>query len=177
MTTKFIGVDPGLSGAIAIYTPPYREDGIFTAPERPAELAIFDIPILSLTVAGKARRRLDGHTLARIVSENASWVVLAIIEDVHSMPKQGVASSFTFGKVAGAIEQCLIDHKIPYTPAHPAGWKRFFQITADKDSSRQRASQLLPAFAHLWARKKDDGRAEAALLALYGAKLHGQTTK
>lgn len=160
----YLGLDPGLSGAVALYTP-----------GAVPKLEVVDIPTLDITVAGKKRKRLDGHSLARIVSEMAPRIQIAIIEDVHSMPKQGVASSFTFGKVTGAIEQCLTDHKIPYTTAHPAGWKRFFQITADKDSSRQRASQLLPAFAHLWSRKCDDGRAEAALLALYGAKLHAQT--
>jgi hypothetical protein len=41
----------------------------------------------------------------------------------------------------------------------------------NKDASRQKASMLFPKFAHLWARKKDDGRAEAVLLAHYGSKL------
>ena len=52
----------------------------------------------------------------------------------------------------------------------PQVWKRRFNLTSDKDASRARASELLPAHAHLWPLKEHDGRAEAALLALYGAR-------
>jgi crossover junction endodeoxyribonuclease RuvC len=41
---------------------------------------------------------------------------------------------------------------------------------ADKTASRRLACQKWPAFSHLWARVKDDGRAEAALLAYFGSK-------
>jgi crossover junction endodeoxyribonuclease RuvC len=43
----------------------------------------------------------------------------------------------------------------------------------DKEGSRQRALQLFPAAHALLARKKDHGRAEASLIALFGAKSHG----
>ena len=149
-----LGIDPGLGGAIAALTAHSRLD-------------IYDMPTLALTVNGKTRRRIDGHKLAQLIKSLAPAVTAAVLENVHSMPAQGVASSFSFGKAAGAIEQCLVDHNIPYRTVEPAVWKRYFSVTHDKDSSRQRASQLLPAFAGLWPNKSHDGRAEAALLALY----------
>lgn len=161
---RFLGVDPGLNGAIALCD----------TRARPWALIVHDMPTHELTVNGSKRKRLDGHALARAVAEIADEDGLAnlivIIEDVHSMPKQGVASSFTFGKVAGAIEQCFIDHSIPIRLVQPSAWKRILAVTADKDSSRQRASQLFPTYSHLWPKRSHDGRAEAVLLAYYGAK-------
>jgi crossover junction endodeoxyribonuclease RuvC len=56
----------------------------------------------------------------------------------------------------------------------PQVWKKAYGIPGgreNKDMARQKASMLFPKYAHLWARKKDDGRAEAVLLAHYGLKL------
>lgn len=161
---RFLGVDPGLKGAIAVCD----------TRARPWAITVRDMPTHELTVNGSKRKRLDGHALARAVLELHKDAVdtIVIIEDVHSMPKQGVASSFTFGKVAGAIEQCFIDHSIPIRLVQPSAWKRILAVTADKDSSRQRASQLFPTYSHLWPKRSHDGRAEAVLLAYYGAKAH-----
>lgn len=156
-----LGIDPGLSGALALYAPTRRGN----------ELTVTDMPVHVLKVNGKVRRRLDGHSLARC-DAILSAPTHAILENVHSMPEQGIASAFSFGKVFGAIEQCLIDRNIPYTLVEPALWKRVLGVPADKDGARRRASQLMPAFSCLWDRAKDDGRAEAALLAYYGSRLY-----
>ena len=58
----------------------------------------------------------------------------------------------------------------------PRRWKRALHVPKAKDAARARASQLLPEAAHQWRLRKHDGRAEAALLALYGARqLTGKT--
>lgn len=44
-----------------------------------------------------------------------------------------------------------------------------------KDGSRARASELMPRHAGQWVRVKDDGRAEAALIALHGMRELGRT--
>jgi crossover junction endodeoxyribonuclease RuvC len=44
-------------------------------------------------------------------------------------------------------------------------------LSSDKDTSRQLAMQRFPDYAEKFVRKKDDGRAEAALIALYGAEV------
>lgn len=162
----FLGIDPGLHGAIAAYN---VDLGV---------LAVADIPTHKITTNGKERLHLDRHGLAALLRAQQREVVLAIIEDVHFIPirkKNGEqaqvgVSAFKFGFVAGAIQQCVADHNIPMKLVAPQIWKRRFGLKADKDAARAKASELLPAHAHLWARKCDDGRAEAALLAYYGAK-------
>lgn len=153
--TLFIGVDPGLHGAIAVYNAAHDK------------LDVEDVPVHELTVNGKKRLQMDKHKLRDIFSIRGSGC-RAFVEDVHSMPKQGVASSFKFGFVAGCIQQAVVDAGFELVLVPPQVWKRRFNLTADKDASRARASELLPAHAHLWPLKKHDGRAEAALLALYG---------
>jgi hypothetical protein len=59
---------------------------------------------------------------------------------------------------------------VPITIVHPRTWKRALGVPREKDGARARASQLLPAHAHLWPLKKHDGRAEAALIATYGVQ-------
>lgn len=155
--TLFIGIDPGLYGAIAVY-----DAGANL-------LSVHDIPTHELTVNGKKRLQIDKHALSHLFM----WDLLigrAFVEDVHSMPAQGVASSFKFGFVAGCIQQAVVDAGFELVLVPPQVWKRRFNLTSDKDASRARASELLPAHAHLWPLKKHDGRAEAALLALYGAR-------
>jgi len=88
------------------------------------------------------------------------------------MPKQGASSGFKFGRATGALEGVLACCEIPLTVIEPTAWKKFHQLRGgDKESSRQRALQLFPSAHALLARKKDHGRAEAPLIALYGAKL------
>lgn len=158
--TVFIGIDPGLHGAMAFMWPD--------------KLIIADVPTHELTVNGKKRVQIDKHNLAGVLrSCNPALEggrVAAFVEDVHSMPKQGVASSFKFGFVAGCIQQAVVDAGFELTLVPPQVWKRRFNLTADKDAARARASELLPSHAHLWPLKKHDGRAEAALIALYGAR-------
>lgn len=154
--TLFIGIDPGLHGAIACYEPD-RE-----------LLHTTDIPTHELTVNGKQRLQIDKHQLARILCIDRP--ARAFVEDVHSMPEQGVASSFSFGFVAGCIQQAVVDAGFELVLVQPQVWKRRFNVKADKDAARARASELLPAHAHLWPLKKHHNRAEAALIALYGAR-------
>lgn len=165
MTDVYLGVDPGLSGAIAIYVPSDRW------------LSVVDIPTHTVTIGGKQRKRLDARKLDTELKAlvGSGRVTLAAVEDVHAMPKQGVASAFSFGFVAGAIQQALTAREVPFTLVEPASWKRFLKVPANKDAARRRASQLLPFGADLWPLAKHDGRAEAALLAYYGSVLYAAT--
>lgn len=151
-----LGIDPGLSGALA-----FLDAG---------RLEVHDMPTHTLTVNGKQRRRLDLYQLADLFAESAAQCRLAVVEDVHAMPGQGVSSSFSFGFCAGAVQAIVAAYDVPVQLVRPAVWKRAFGLTSDKDASRRRASELLPAFADRWPLAKHDGRAEAVLLALYGGK-------
>ncbi len=146
-----LGIDPGLSGALA-----FMDD----------ELLIYDIPTLQITRNGKNKRQIDIYSLLALMQ--AYHVKHCYLENVNAMPGQGVSSMFQMGRGYGQIEMALAACKIPVTYITPQVWKKSLAVPKDKDGARQRASQLMPQYAHNWDLKKHDGRAEAALIALYG---------
>lgn len=159
--TLFVGIDPGLSGALA-----------FLSGE---ELDVLAMPTLTISKAKGTRRILDLTALAGIIDDktkNAARVSV-FIERVAAMPKQGVASMFSFGESYGAIKGIVAANFLPLTLVTPVTWKGKLKVSRNKDDARYRASQLMPRFAHLWTRRKDDGMAEAALIALYGQNYGG----
>jgi crossover junction endodeoxyribonuclease RuvC len=111
---------------------------------------------------------LDEHALSRIIDARAREIDFAFLEQQWARPTDGGPQGFKLGVNYGLLRMLLASNFIPYATVTPAAWKRFMKLSGDKDCSRSLASQLLPKDAHQWARKKDDGRAEAALIALYG---------
>lgn len=89
--------------------------------------------------------------------------VTFVIESVHSMPGQGVASTFKFGRAVGAIEAVVALFREPWFIVSPQRWKADMGVTSDKSTSLNLARQLWTT-APL-TRKKDHGVAEALLLA------------
>jgi len=85
----------------------------------------------------------------------------------------GSASSFAFGYSAGIIEGIAACMQLPLQIIPAAVWKRRAGVSRDKGAARQQAQRLWPASAKLFSRVKDDGRAEAALLARFIAIGHG----
>jgi crossover junction endodeoxyribonuclease RuvC len=162
------GIDPGLSGAIALYdaTPDSERHGTNARFGQ-----IIDMPTHELTINGKKKRRLDLTALARFADTYAKDIALLVIENVNAAPGQGVTSMFNFGYATGAVTGIFAANFVPLHPVSPQKWKRELGLSSDKDASRALASRMFPAAAHLWSRKKDDGRAESALLAWYGSKL------
>lgn len=91
---------------------------------------------------------------------------VVVLEKVHSMPKQGVASSFKFGKNYGIVIGVVGGLRHPLVKMTPQEWKRVNGLIGkDKDASRQLAMELWPHLANHFHMRKDDGRAEAALIA------------
>jgi crossover junction endodeoxyribonuclease RuvC len=152
-----IGIDPGAGGAIALLD------------ETTDQLQVWDMPTYSLTINGKPRRVIADYELGRLL-RGIKHARLAVIEKVHSMPKQGVASSFSFGDAFGGVRCAVATLQIPMELVEPSVWKRGLRVSADKDSSRYRASQLFPKYCEFWSKASQDGRAEAALLAYFGLK-------
>jgi crossover junction endodeoxyribonuclease RuvC len=89
---------------------------------------------------------------------------------VSTSPGQGVSSTFAFGRAYGIVIGILVALGTPMTFVSPAKWKRALGVPSVKDGARARASQLLPQASSRWPLKRHDGRAEAALLALYGLR-------
>ncbi len=159
MNQPVIGIDPGLTGAIALLTP---EDSLY----------VYDLPVLK---ARGGKNTLDMHQLNDLLQElttRSPKLPLVVLEEVASMPKQGVVSTFTFGKTAGQIEGLIVGHGLKLQMIRPAVWKKAMSVSADKDTVRLQASRAFPEFAQLWPRKKDHGRAEAALIALFGRRFY-----
>jgi crossover junction endodeoxyribonuclease RuvC len=151
---RIIGIDPGARGAVAVIT-------------RGKVVDIADMPITE--VKGKAR--VDASRLSQLLAVmNGDH---AFLERVGAMPGQGVSSMFAFGQALGIVQGVLGALCIPLTWTPPVQWKAALRVPAAKDGARRRASELLPAAAHYWPRVKDDGRAEAALIALYGSQSMG----
>jgi hypothetical protein len=87
------------------------------------------------------------------------------------MPKQGASSGFKYGRVTGALEAVLTISAIAITMVEPSKWKKHFHLQgADKEGARGLAIRQFPAEHRFFARKKDHGRAEATLIALYGVQ-------
>jgi crossover junction endodeoxyribonuclease RuvC len=150
---KVLGVDPGIHGGLAIIE---INDGA-----APKLVDAIDVPVTGVG----ARERVD-------VLAIRTWIQThlpdhAAVERAGSMPRQGVASTFKYGRAVGAIEAVLACCEIPMTVIEPSSWKKFHGLRGkDKEGGRQRALQLFPAAHALLARKKDHGRGEAALIAL-----------
>ena len=87
---------------------------------------------------------------------------MVVVEAVHSMPRQGVSSSFKFG-VSYGVALSLAQALGVWGLVTPRVWKQDLELTADKNDSLAMARLLWPD-APL-ARKKDNGRAEALLMA------------
>lgn len=149
---NILGLDPGNSGAIASLNG--------------AELLIYDMPTFTIEKNGKMRKRIDIQGLLKIFRDEKPDHVF--VELVGAMPGNGGGAMFSFGYGCGIIEGCLAACGFPYTYVSPMKWKKKMGCPAEKDGSRMRASQFFPSYSHNWDRKKDDGRAEAALLAKYG---------
>lgn len=143
-----MGLDPGVSGAVAFYFPDQR-----------AGISAYDVPVVGKEIDAAALYDL-------IINYNPD---LAVLEIVHAMPKQGVSSSFNFGMSYGIAKGVIGSIKIPTINVAPTKWKRHFGLSADKEQARALAISTWP-FSDHFRRKKDNGRAEAALLALYGAR-------
>ena len=143
-----LGVDPGLKGAIAFY---------FSSYDR---VSCEDMPV--------ANGDVDAATLAARIRQMAPTV--AVVEGVHSMPKQGVASSFKFGKGYGQVLGVIAALGVPVHIIAPTTWKKHFRLNSDKDASRALALRYWPDQSDMFCKVKHDGRAEACLIARFYAE-------
>jgi crossover junction endodeoxyribonuclease RuvC len=161
-----LAIDPGLSGAIALY---HASTG---------ELELTDIPTRTKK---NGRREYALDVLRDAIGDAAAFADVAVVEQVSAMPRQGVGSAFAFGYGCGLIDGVLAGYPLPVRHVVPAVWKAGAGIArvgaearrADrKNAARARACEVFPNVAEWFARAKDDGRAEAALLAWWFSLNH-----
>lgn len=158
-----LGIDPGRQGALVLLDT-----------FRPADSIVYDMPVDDQGVQAAKLASIVGEVIQFCAGQvGPSADIHAYVENVNSRPRQ--AGAFAFGLSTGIIHGVLASFSIPFTLVAPSQWKpsmglrRAADETQDqnKDRARALASKLLPDLAHFFARKKDDGRAEALLLALY----------
>ena len=153
-----LGVDVGLHGALALID----DDDMCRQ--------IWDMPTTPKT-HGKGEE-VNARLLADIVDEAADSAkadITVYIEAVSSMPGQGVASMFSFGQSFGIVLGVVAALGLQYRLVRPQQWKRSMGlIKRDKGASRALAMQRYPEVASSLSRVKDDGRAEALLIAAWG---------
>ena len=139
---KIIGIDPGLSGAIAVL-----EDN--------KVLNIFDIPVMS--EGKKNKRQLNSALLVSLLKQNISKneEIAVVVEQVNAMPGQGVTSMFNFGQSFGILKGICSAMQLPMYFVRPAKWKKYFGlINSEKDASRTRAIEMFPYFSQHLSKKK-----------------------
>lgn len=155
----FIGIDPGFTGAIVMI------------PAGCNIISVADTPILESKKGKKIKKEYFIPGMASLL-ESVSPEAHVFIEKVHAMPGQGVTSMFNFGKGFGIWLGIIVALKLPYTLVTPQAWKKkMLDGKGNKDDSRIRAIELCPEQADYFKRKKDIGRADATLIAMYGKEV------
>ena len=160
--TTHIGIDPGTSGAIAIID--------FDQVSNTSRLvALHDMPVIEyITTTGKNRKRVNGaavHEILKLYLPIAS----ICLEAVGPMPRDGCIQAFSLGYASASVETAARIACLSTSTVRPQVWKVAFGLTSDKSKSRILAQRLAPLHADQFARVKDADRAEAYLIALYGA--------
>ena len=152
---KIIGIDPGLSGAMAIL-------------ENKKVLKIFDMPVMS--EGKKNKRQLNSAQLVNIVRENINnnEEIAVVVEQVNAMPGQGVTSMFNFGQTFGAIKGVCAALSLPIYFVRPSKWKKQFElINSSKDASRTKVIEMYPHLSDQLSKKKDVNKSDAILIARF----------
>ena len=152
---RIIGIDPGLSGGIAILD----DLKIFDA---------FDIPIMS--EGKKNKNQLNSAQLVNIIKKHIlpNGETFVIVEQVSAMPGQGVTSMFNFGQTFGSIKGICAALGLPIFYVRPAKWKKHFElINSSKDASRTKVIEMYPSISARLTKKKDVNKADAILIARY----------
>ena len=149
---RILGIDPGLTGALALYD-----------------------PVAPCAVIVEGMSAVDGEIesagLVRLIRQLAP--INAFIEHVSAMPRNGVVQAFRLGSAFTAARVALAFRAMTHRLIRPLAWKRAMRLEggpSGKEQARARALPLLAAAAEHFARKKDHGRAEAALLAFYASQ-------
>ena len=152
---KIIGIDPGLSGAIAVL-------------DNNKVLKIYDMPVMA--EGKKNKRQLNSAQLVNIIKENIKNYeeINVVVEQVNAMPGQGVTSMFNFGQTFGAIKGVCAALNLPIFFIRPSKWKKYFElINSSKDSSRTKAIEMYPSIADQLSKKKDVNKSDAILIARF----------
>lgn len=150
----FMGIDPGQNGGIAVV----QDDGTL--------VAVYKMPATEADVYLKIK------TLAK------ASIRLAIIEKVHSMPNQGVSSTFKFGVGYGGLRMALVANQIAFDEAVPRTWQKALGVPARNtktETKNDHKKKLLAKAQQLFPTEDITlATADAILIAEYCRRKHGR---
>lgn len=162
----YIGIDNGISGALAFYKP--AKQMLVTMP----------MPIIKAKSGKGFKSEYDIPQILSII-RNFSFIRMAILEKAQSFPGQGVSSMFTIGKNFGIMLGILTALQLPHQIIHPRRWqKRMFEDIPHKDTKAASilvASRLFPSHDFRATEKSKvlhHGCSDAALMAYYSYLSH-----
>lgn len=154
------GMDPGKTGAMVLLF----SDGSTT---------VHRVPLMKLR--GKEQPAWTDWQAQWAMALDLACPDLIVIESVAARPDQGTVSMFNFGQSLGFIRAIASGAKCRVEHVTPSVWKgKLGLLKSDKNASREIARRLMPTITPAVTRVKDDGVAEAALLAYYGRKFISQ---
>lgn len=152
-----IAIDPGVSGSICFF-----KDG-----------KIIDVIEMPTMIEGKKnKKQVNGSQVYNEISTRIKTIdkkdIKVVIENVSTMPGQGVTSMFNFGQSFGILKGMCSAMQLPMYFVRPVKWKKYFNlINSEKDASRTRAIEIFPYFSPQLSRKKDSNKADAILIASF----------
>ncbi len=168
MTTRpdiIIGIDPGKKGAFAVCAVG-RVVSVDDLPIHPVTNMIDPIALDYLL-----DERIWSARFGRLTSGDVGF----LLEDPMAIASGGTKTARTIGKGEGLLYSAMVRFAHPLGEGwqgvrivKPNAWKKKVGVTSDKETSLDLACRRFPHLAQRFARKKDDGRAEAALLAEFG---------
>lgn len=129
---KFIGIDPGVKGGIALietsYLPKVKPD---------------DVEVDKVVAWNMPQTTKDVFLLLSDIVDEGTY---AILEKVASSPQMGVVSAFTFGRGYGVLEACLYASGCRFEYVQPVKWQRVLGCLSrgDKNVTKAKAQQLFP---------------------------------
>jgi hypothetical protein len=138
----YIGIDPGKSGAIVF-------------------LDTDDMQVKTYDMPGTLDEKMG--LISAFGPVKCCWL------ERPFFPRMiGIKNAVTIAVAYGELKACLFFGGVPTFEVDPSAWKKTMRLSTDKNASRALASQYFPDCSDQWKRVKDDGRAEAALIAHYG---------
>ena len=157
MKDYYLGCDPGKKGFLCLYNVGYS--GYKHYP-------LFD------------GNRLNREMLRTLEKLAQTYTIMAVVEQVHSMPHQGVASTFSFGTNYGMIIGALEALGIPYCTVTPGRWQKFICEAVDKAPNTKQmhynaARRLFPDMDFRRSERSktwDDNKVDATLICEYGKR-------
>lgn len=161
--TVFIGIDPGMaSGAVSIISDNNIGGTVIDCS---------NLELVSVKGGKGGKKEIDFKKLYDHLCPWKYRVTTVIIEQVNSMPQQGIASAFRFGGGYYGIQAVCQCAGLPYILVTPAKWKKYYGLSSDKNQSRTMARRFYPKVKLDLV--KDADRAESLLMARYAMYLYG----